>query len=49
MMMQPVCIIEVNDKLVGELSYRIKGDGAAYPRRRNIQCDIFYGINTSCL
>ncbi|MDR7855936.1 GNAT family protein [Tissierella sp.] len=26
-----LCIIEIDGKLVGELSYRIKGDGAAYP------------------
>ncbi len=26
-----VCIIEIDGKAVGELSYRLKGDGAAYP------------------
>jgi RimJ/RimL family protein N-acetyltransferase len=26
-----LCIIEIDGKLVGELSYRIKGDGAVYP------------------
>ena len=26
-----LCIIEIDGKVVGELSYKIKGDGAAYP------------------
>lgn len=35
-----LCIIEVDSKPIGELSYRIKGDGAAYPGWKI--CDFSY-------
>ncbi len=35
-----LCIIEIDGKPVGELSYRIKGDGAAYPGWKI--CDFSY-------
>lgn len=35
-----ICIIEIDGKLVGELSYSIKGDGAAYPGWKI--CDLDY-------
>lgn len=35
-----LCIIEIDGKAVGELSYRIKGDGAAYPGWKI--CDFSY-------
>ncbi len=35
-----LCMIEINGKLVGELSYRVKGDGAAYPGWKI--CDFSY-------
>ena len=35
-----LCIIEIDDKVVGELSYSIKGDNAAYPGWKI--CDFTY-------